>query len=63
VQAGVWKADGFLGAAVVVALALLAVAIYFVLMRKHAPRAVSKPKLAERAALAPAVVDNARAWT
>ena len=45
-QAAVWKADGFLGAAVIVALALVAVAIYFVLMRKHAPPAVSKPKLA-----------------
>lgn len=43
-QAGEWKADGFFGAAVAVALALVVAAIYFVLMRKHAPAAVSKPQ-------------------
>ena len=36
-QAGVCKADGLLGATVVVALMLVAVAIYLLLMRKHAP--------------------------
>jgi len=47
VQAGMCKADGLLGAAVVVARMLVAVAIYLVLMP----------------ALAPAAVHHFRAWT
>ena len=59
-QAGVCKADGLLGAAVVVALMLVAVAIYLVLMRKHARPVTAKLKVP---ALAPAAVHHFRAWT